>query len=103
MSCSRSRRDDGTRRRPGRDFGPRSGRVVSRLDGGRARAAGLCGWVRNRKDGTVEAVFAGPPKAIEAMIAECRDGPPLAKVDAIAHEDAQDEGWTGFSQMPTTA
>jgi len=69
----------------------------------RARAAGLCGWVRNRKDGTVEAVFAGPPKAIEAMIAECRDGPPLAKVDAIAHEDAQDEGWTGFSQMPTTA
>ncbi len=69
----------------------------------RARAAGLCGWVRNRKDGTVEAVFAGPPKAVEAMIAECRDGPPLAKVDAIAREDAQDEGWTGFSQMPTTA
>lgn len=69
----------------------------------RARAAGLFGWVRNRKDGTVEAVFAGPPKAVEAMIAECRDGPPLAKVDAIAREDAQDEGWTGFSQMPTTA
>lgn len=69
----------------------------------RARAAGLCGWVRNRKDGTVEAVFAGPPKAVEAMIAECRDGPPLAKVDAIAREDALDEGWTGFSQMPTTA
>ena len=69
----------------------------------RARAAGLCGWVRNRKDGTVEAVFAGSPDTIEAMITECRDGPPLAKVDAIAREDAQDEGWTGFSQMPTTA
>ncbi|MBL0929695.1 MAG: acylphosphatase, partial [Alphaproteobacteria bacterium] len=61
----------------------------------RARAAGLCGWVRNRKDGSVEAVFAGSPDAVEAMIAECRKGPPAARVDAIAREDATDEGWTG--------
>lgn len=69
----------------------------------RARAAGLCGWVRNRKDGSVEAVFAGSPEAIDVMIAECRNGPPLAKVDTIAREAAADEGWTGFSQLPTTA
>ncbi len=68
----------------------------------RARAAGLCGWVRNRKDGSVEAVFAGSPDAVEAMIAECRKGPPAARVDAIAREDATDEGWTGFSQLPTS-
>lgn len=67
----------------------------------RARAHGLSGWVRNRKDGSVEAVFAGSPDAIAAMIVECRNGPPLAKVEAIAREDAADEGWTGFSQMPT--
>ena len=36
---------------------------------------GLEGWVRNRTDGSVEAVFAGPASAIEAMIAECRLGP----------------------------
>ncbi len=67
----------------------------------RARAADLCGWVRNRKDGSVEAVFAGSPEAIEAMLGECRKGPPAARVDAIAREDATDEGWTGFSQLPT--
>ena len=68
----------------------------------RARALGLVGWVRNRNDGTVEAVFAGSPETIDAMIAECRDGPPAAKVDAIMRGDAQDEGWTGFSQSPTS-
>jgi len=67
----------------------------------RASALGLAGWVRNRKDGTVEAVFAGSPETIDAMIAECRDGPPLAKVEAITRDDAADEGWAGFSQLPT--
>lgn len=69
----------------------------------RARASGLCGWVRNRNDGTVEAVFAGSPDGVEAMISECRNGPPAARVDAISRVDAIDEGWTGFSQLPTTA
>ena len=68
----------------------------------RARARGLCGWVRNRKDGSVEAVFAGAESTIEAMIAECRDGPPLAKVETIARDAVADEGWTGFTQLPTT-
>ncbi len=66
-----------------------------------ARAAGLSGWVRNRTDGTVEAVFAGLPEAIDTMIDACRKGPPAARVDAIAREDAADDGWIGFSQMPT--
>ena len=68
----------------------------------RASALGLVGWVRNRKDGSVEAVFAGLPEAIDAMLAECRNGPQLAKVDDIARENTRDEGWTGFSQLPTS-
>jgi acylphosphatase len=48
---------------------------------------GLEGWVRNRSDGTVEAVFAGPASVVEAVIEACRRGPPGAQVDAI---DARD-------------
>jgi acylphosphatase len=48
---------------------------------------GLEGWVRNRSDGTVEAVFAGPPSVVEAMIEACRRGPPGAQVDAIDTRD----------------
>jgi len=44
---------------------------------------GLEGWVRNRRDGAVEAVFAGPAATVEDMIAACREGPPGARVDAI--------------------
>jgi acylphosphatase len=50
---------------------------------------GIEGWVRNRPDGTVEAVFAGPTSVVEAMIEACRRGPPGAQVDAI---DARDGG-----------
>ena len=41
------------------------------------------GWVRNRSDGTVEAMFTGLPEAVEAMIEACRQGPPGARVEAI--------------------
>jgi acylphosphatase len=44
---------------------------------------GLEGWVRNRADGTVEAVFAGPPSVVEGMIEACRRGPPGAEVDEV--------------------
>ena len=44
---------------------------------------GLQGWVRNRRDGAVEALFAGPAEAVAAMIEACRQGPPGARVDAI--------------------
>ena len=40
-----------------------------------AIARGLEGWVRNRRDGSVEALFAGPPDAVSAMIASCWHGP----------------------------
>ena len=43
----------------------------------------LRGWVRNRRDGSVEAVFAGPRKVVEAMIEACRRGPVSARVSAL--------------------
>ena len=49
---------------------------------------GLEGWVRNRRDGAVEAVFAGPAAAVEEMIAACRKGPPGASVDAVEQREA---------------
>jgi acylphosphatase len=51
-----------------------------------ARARDLKGWVRNRRDGSVEALFAGPLDVVEAMIAACRQGPMLAQVDAVNDE-----------------
>jgi acylphosphatase len=44
---------------------------------------GLHGWVRNRRDGSVEAVFAGPPAAVESMIESCRRGPMSARITAL--------------------
>ncbi len=49
----------------------------------RAEALGLSGWVRNRADGSVEAVFCGPPDRVETMLADCREGPRLARVDKV--------------------
>jgi acylphosphatase len=49
---------------------------------------GLEGWVRNRRDGSVEAVFAGPPEAVDAMVAACRHGPPGARVDVMDELEA---------------
>lgn len=49
-----------------------------------ADARGLKGWVRNRRDGTVEALFAGPPQAVDDMIMACYQGPPLADVAEVA-------------------
>jgi acylphosphatase len=49
-----------------------------------AREHGLAGWVRNRRDGTVEAVLAGQAQAVRSVIEACRRGPPAARVDSIA-------------------
>ncbi len=62
---------------------------------------GLSGWVRNRQDGSVEALFAGEPAAIEEMIAVCRKGPRLARVDSIASEPTAEEPPAGFEQKAT--
>jgi acylphosphatase len=48
-----------------------------------ARGRGLEGWVRNRRDGTVEALFCGPAAAVEEMIATCHRGPALAHVTGV--------------------
>mgnify|MGYP001175504721 FL=1 len=48
-----------------------------------ARALGLDGWVRNRRDGGVEAVLAGPAGVVDAMIHRCREGPASARVDMV--------------------
>jgi acylphosphatase len=49
----------------------------------RARAHDLEGWVRNRRDGSVEALFAGPADVVADMVALCRRGPSSARVDAV--------------------
>ena len=66
-----------------------------------AAARGLDGWVRNRRDGTVEAVFAGTAQAVDHMLADCRLGPDLARVTDLAVSPAEDPGPTGFDQRPT--
>jgi acylphosphatase len=72
-----------------------------------ASARSLEGWVRNRRDGSVEALFAGPAEAAAEMIAACRRGPPMAGVDAVKEEAAEaselDLRSTGepFSVLPT--
>jgi len=68
-----------------------------------AHRRGLRGWVRNRRDGSVEAVFAGPRDAVVAMIEACRRGPYAARVDALDDRDGNeaDLGGGSFSVLPT--
>ena len=57
-----------------------------------ARACGLGGWVRNRRDGSVEAVFSGSPSAVDEMILACWSGPPSAHVLDVVKETADFDG-----------
>jgi acylphosphatase len=66
-----------------------------------ARRLGLDGWVRNRRDGSVEAVFSGPNTAVRAMVALCRMGPPAAAVHDVAEEIETAPVEPGFRQAPT--
>ena len=65
-----------------------------------ARQRRLSGWVRNRGDGTVEAVFAGDPAVVEAMIEACRTGPKHARVGEIERFPAEAPAEKGFHQLP---
>jgi len=73
----------------------------------RARARGLEGWVRNRRDGRVEALLAGPAEVVSEMIASCRRGPSSARVEAVQEEGASPEALKlrrageRFSVLPT--
>ncbi|MCC6947049.1 MAG: acylphosphatase [Bradyrhizobiaceae bacterium] len=84
-------------------------RIVRLMIGGRVHGVGfrafieaealrrkLRGWVRNRRDGFVEATIAGPPVAVEAMIEACRRGPPAARVDSL---DVQEEEQTALEHL----
>jgi len=67
---------------------------------------GVAGWVRNRRNGDVEAVFAGPPTAVTQVTRVCRRGPLGARVDSVDERDATEEelalrGGTRFAVLPT--
>ena len=63
-----------------------------------ARQHGLRGWVLNRPDGRVEAVFQGPAAAVERMIGWCHDGPPGAAVTSVeVREEQPAESFPGFA------
>ncbi|MEM6491846.1 MAG: acylphosphatase [Pseudomonadota bacterium] len=67
-----------------------------------ARAAGLAGWVRNRDDGTVEALIAGPTSALDAIQTCCGRGPRFASVDYVAAEEAEAaDAPSPFARRPT--
>lgn len=66
-----------------------------------ASELGLRGWVRNRRDGSVEAVFAGASGDIDRMLELCRKGPPLAQVEEVACGDDRSPIDDGFRQLPT--
>lgn len=67
-----------------------------------AQRLGLAGWVRNRRDGTVEAVVQGPPAAVDAIVAWARRGPEAAHVERLDVAEAPGEGALGaFEKRPT--
>ena len=67
-----------------------------------AQARRLSGWVRNRRDGSVEALFSGDAMAIDAMIEACRSGPRMAAVEDVTASDAPaDRELRGFRTIAT--
>ena len=66
-----------------------------------AERRGLRGWVRNRNDGSVEALFIGADRAVAEMVAACRKGPPAARVTAVTERGAEDDGSLEFYQRTT--
>ena len=62
----------------------------------RAESVGVSGWVTNRPDGAVEAVFEGEPNAVEQLVAFCRRGPSRAEVGSVEVIDEEPEGLLGF-------
>lgn len=66
-----------------------------------ATARNLRGWVRNRRDGTVELLLVGMPSRVDDMVALCWRGPPHARVSEVVVEPAEDLAPPGFDQLPT--
>jgi acylphosphatase len=63
----------------------------------RAEAAGVVGWISNRPDGAVEAVFEGEPDRVDELVEFCRHGPSRAEVANVEVIDEEPEGLTGFT------
>jgi len=66
-----------------------------------ARSRVLTGWVRNRRDGSVEALVVGELDAVDAFTADCRRGPVVARVDRIDHREESASPIEGFTIRPT--
>ncbi|MCW8307484.1 acylphosphatase [Acidiphilium sp. PA] len=67
----------------------------------RARRLGLAGWVRNRRDGSLEALIAGDAPAVEELLRACRRGPPGAEVVTVTEDFAAPPAEPGFFKRPT--
>jgi len=61
-----------------------------------AEDAGLAGWVRNRDDGSVEAIFEGDADAVDRLLDWCRSGPSSADVDDVEDSEEEPQGESGF-------
>lgn len=66
-----------------------------------AKALGLDGWVRNRADGSVEAVAQGPSEMVATIIDRAHQGSPASRVDGVAMEEMGGPVLAGFEQRPT--
>jgi acylphosphatase len=66
-----------------------------------ATRRGLRGWVRNRRDGSVEAIFCGPATVVGDMIEACRKGPPAARVEAVDQVAVEPFAGAGFVTLMT--
>ena len=62
-----------------------------------ANSKGVAGWVRNRDDGAVEAVFEGDADAVDALVSFCESGPSRADVERVDVDEEEPEGLDGFS------
>jgi acylphosphatase len=79
-------------------------RVAGRVQGvgfraatvAKAEACGVAGFVRNTRDGGVEAAFEGDPEAVAMLVEFCRSGPRFARVERVEIQEAAVEGATGF-------
>jgi acylphosphatase len=68
---------------------------------GEAQRLGVTGWVRNRRDGSVEVLAIGDPQALAAMAKVLGEGPAGARVSQVTRYEARDDGSTGFEPHPT--
>ena len=66
-----------------------------------AKEKNLRGWVRNRLDGTVEALFSGTEADVNDMIEACRRGPPAARIDNVTQSPVEPPDTDGFGYLPT--